>query len=96
VTPFARELRDGGLDVVAVERDVVGARVLAGVHARAGRVDAHVRLRQVEDQPAVADVGGREAQHVADERPERLRLRRVEHRVDALDHGDSRFALRPV
>src|ERR1044071_1471775 len=48
---------------------------------------AEVGLRRVEDQPAVADVGALPAEAVADERAQRLRLARVEHRVHASDHG---------
>src|SRR5687768_9083983 len=73
-------------DVVAVEGDVGGAigcrhrvRLTGGVHA-------HVRLWEVEDEPALPHVRVGEAELVAKESAERLRLGAVEHRVDAADH----------
>src|SRR5262245_43571944 len=54
---------------------------------------AHVGLGKVEDQPATAHVGGGEAQLVAKESAELLRLGGVEHGVDATNHNPS-FASR--
>src|SRR5690349_202324 len=58
------------LDVVAIERDLRGARWRTPV----GRMHAEVGLRCVEDQPAVADVGAFPSEAIADERAQRLRL----------------------
>src|SRR5262249_15233692 len=88
------QLRDGLLDVVAVERDVVHAGRAAVL--RVGGVAAQVGLGQVEDQPALADVARGEAQLVAEEGAQCLRLRRVEHGVYALDHGTLLDGLRAV
>src|SRR5687767_13301964 len=80
---FRFELSHGGSYIVAVKRDVSRARRWA---ARLCRMAAQVRLRNVEDEPAVADVGGPEAQPIAKERPQLLGLRRIEHGVHATDH----------
>src|SRR5205085_2683088 len=50
----AAQVGDRGGDVVAVERDVAGARGRLGP---LGGMDAEVRLGRIEDQPAAADVG---------------------------------------
>src|SRR5437764_5695928 len=54
---------------------------------------ADLALGEVEDQPPAADVGVRELELVADERADRLGLRRIEHRVDAADHRSSHVRL---
>src|SRR5438876_769265 len=49
---------------------------------------AHLGIGQIEDQPAFAHVRVREAELVANEGPQLLRLGRIEHRVHAGDHGE--------
>src|SRR5205823_1820540 len=73
------QFRHGLLDVIAVERNVRRAR--RGAVFRVGGVAAQVGLGQVEDQPALADVRRPEAQLVAEEGAQRLRLRLVKHGV---------------
>ena len=59
------QLRDGLGQVVTVEGYVVSPGWLAVLTAFVRRVTAHLRFRQVEDQPTVADVGGRETELIS-------------------------------
>jgi hypothetical protein len=77
------EFADGGFVVVAVERDVGRA---AGWAVFVRGVDAQVGFGSVEDQPAVADVGAREAQLVVKKSSQFVRLRGIEHRMHTSYH----------
>ena len=57
----------------------VALRVLGGMAA-------HFRFWQVENQPAMTDIRGRESELIPDEGREFLGLGGVEHRVNATDH----------
>src|SRR6266849_5075744 len=81
------QLCDGLLDVVAVKRNVVSAGGCAVVLV--GRVAAHIGLGEVEDQPTPTHVRVRKTKLVAQEGTQRLRLRRIEHGVDAFYHAGS-------
>src|SRR5205085_5565110 len=81
-------LRDGALDVVAVERHVVAAGVLGILD----RMHAQIALGEVEDPPTLADVVAGQLDLVAEERARRLRVTGVEEAVDAADHLPSFFA----
>src|SRR6185437_13742121 len=79
------QFRHGLLDVITVEGNVVGAGAAALLVL--GGMAAHVCLGQVEDQPAAANIVGGEAEFVAEERPQLLRFGRIEHRMNAANHG---------
>src|SRR3546814_13728249 len=53
-------------------------------------MDAHLGRRRLEDQPSTAAVDRTPAQHLAQERPSRVGVVRVEDRVDPVDHGVER------
>ncbi len=78
------ELGNRFLDVVTIERDVMssGRRTLRGIR----RVASHIGFRQIEDEPSFAQVGPGKAELVAKESSKLLRLRRVEHRMNAANH----------
>src|SRR5688572_11359030 len=76
---LALQLLDRGLHVVAHQRQVRDTARLVGM-------DAELRRRQGEDQPSMARVNGFESQRVAQERPIRLRVLRVDECVDTSDH----------
>src|SRR5439155_25593402 len=67
----AGELPNRLFDVVAVERDVVSARWIP--RDCVGGMATKIRLGQIEDQPAAADVGARQTELVAKEHAKRLR-----------------------
>jgi GNAT superfamily N-acetyltransferase len=50
-------------------------------------MDAELGRRQCEDQPALAVIHGRKAEHVAEERASGLRILGVDESVHAADHG---------
>src|SRR3989442_12979820 len=89
--PSSLQLRHGLLDVIAVKGNVMGAgwRAMLGIR----RMAAHLRLGDVEDKPAVSNVGGGKTELVPDEGPQGLGLRGVKHRVNALDHWISLFCI---
>src|SRR6516164_9631405 len=70
------------LNIIAIERDIMSARGLTPL-GRISRVTAHIRFGQVEYEPAIADIGGRQAKLVTKKIPEFLRLRGVKHSVHA-------------
>ena len=67
------QVGDGPLDVVAVERQIVGAGG-AATHGTVGGVNAQVAGRKIEDQPALTDVGAGELELITQEVPRRLCL----------------------
>src|SRR5262249_23048601 len=66
----AAQVGHGPFDVVAVERDVVGA----GVAGILDRVDTQVSLGEIEDPPALADVGAGKPDRLLEELPGRVRI----------------------
>src|SRR6266446_4098922 len=88
---FRLQLRHGLLDIVAIERNIVrpGSSAVFGI----GGVASHVGLGELEDEPSVADIGGRKSKLVTQEGAELLGLRGIEHRVHAADHGTLNEAL---
>ena len=76
LSPF--QFLNGLLNVVAIKRNSV-RRLL-------GRMAAHFRLRQIEDQPAIVHVGVGKTELVANERTAFLGLGCIKHRVHTLNH----------
>src|SRR5688572_24314433 len=77
---LALQLPDRRLHVVAHQRQVRDA-------ARFIRMDAELRGRQRENEPSMSGVNGLESQRVAQERAIRLRVLRVNERMDSGDHA---------
>jgi hypothetical protein len=72
------QVRQRLLDVVAQQVEVVLPRPVSGVYGDLG-------WRQLEDQPATADVNPRKSEHVADEDPVGLRVGAVEDDMCSVD-----------
>src|SRR6516165_10301111 len=80
------QLGDCFLDIVTIEGNVVGSgrRTFRSFH----RMASHIRLGKIKDQPALANVGKGETELVAHKGTKLLRLRGVEHGVNACNHGN--------
>jgi hypothetical protein len=73
--------RDEGVDVADHQMEFVHVVLPRRVHA-------DFRRRQPEDEPPLADVHVRQAEHVPQERPVGLRFPAVDDRMRSDDHGD--------
>src|SRR5213079_3717705 len=78
------QLRDGRLDVMAHEEQLVLSRLAAP--ARAG-MDTELTRRQLEDEPALVRLDVREPEHVAEESTRGDRIVGEDQRVGARDHA---------
>jgi hypothetical protein len=56
-----------------------------------GRMAAHLSIRQVEDQPALANICAGQAEFVSQESPQLLSFGGVKHRMNAFDHFNARM-----
>src|SRR6266545_1221988 len=83
LSALLRELGHGPLDVLAHKEQLVGS----AWERLAGRMDADLRRRQREDEPAVVRVHVLPPEHVAEERARGLRILGVDERVRPADHA---------
>jgi hypothetical protein len=83
---LALELRDGRVDVVAHQIELVPIRLVSGV-------SGEFRRRQGEDQPAAPRVDGWEPKRVSKQGTDRLRILREYDHVGAGNHGCSFLVL---